>query len=102
MFGLPAAAMISSALSFSACDGRLNDDFRTLVKPQPTCIHCGTVITAITHHLNDGFCMPCRDPFPGIKGTKHLLDVVSEAEIDTELAARGTDTGATFHRWLRM
>lgn len=70
--------------------------------PKPNCVHCGTGITTITHRLNDGFCMVCRDPFPAIKGTKHLLDVVSEAEVDTELAARGTDTGATFHRWLRI
>lgn len=70
--------------------------------PKLNCVHCGTGITAITHRLNDGFCMPCRDPFPRIKGTKHLLDVVSEAEVDTELTARGTDTGATFHRWLRI
>ncbi len=67
-----------------------------------TCIHCGVDITAITRRINDGFCMVCCDVFPGIKGTKHLLDVVSEAEVDTELAARGTDTGATFHRWLRI
>lgn len=66
------------------------------------CIHCGTAITAITHRLNDGFCMPCRDPFPRIKGTKHLLDLVSEADVDAELAACGTDTGATLHRWLRI
>ena len=44
---------------------------------KPTCIHCGTSITAITHRLNDGFCMVCCDPFPAIKGTKHLLNVMS-------------------------
>lgn len=46
--------------------------------------------------------MVCCDSFPGIKGTKHLLDVVSEAEVDTELTASGVNTAATFHRWLRI
>lgn len=35
---------------------------RMTVPAKPTCIHCGTVITSITHRLNDGHCMPRRDP----------------------------------------
>ena len=46
--------------------------------------------------------MPCCDPFPGIKGTNHLLAPLTEAEVDAELAARGMAVGATFHRWLRI
>lgn len=69
---------------------------------KPTCIHCGTLITAITYRLNDGFCMPCCDPFPGIKGAKHLLTEASEADVEAELAERGITASATFHRWLRI
>ena len=69
---------------------------------KPNCVHCGTAITAITYRINDGFCMPCRDPFPAITGPKHLLDVVSETEVDAELATLGLTAGATFHRWLRI
>lgn len=67
-----------------------------------TCIHCGTGITAITHRLNDGFCMVCCDGFPGITGPKHLLAAVSAAEVDAELVTRGMPRGGTFHRWLRI
>ena len=66
------------------------------------CIHCGTPITSLTHQINDGFCMPCRDPFPAITGPKHLLDGVSETEVDAELAALGLTAGAVLHRWLRI
>lgn len=69
------------------------------MNPKPNCVHCGT---AITYRINDGFCMPCCDPFPGIKGTWHLLAEVEAAEVDDELTARGITTGATFHRWLRI
>lgn len=45
--------------------------------------------------------MPCCNPFPGIKGTKHPLDVMSDAEVDSELVASGITADATFYRWLR-
>lgn len=69
---------------------------------KPNCVHSGTVIPSVTHWLNAGSCMPCRDPFRGIKGTKHRLGKMNQAEAVAELAARGTDANSTFHRWLRF